>query len=207
MSQKLTADQLLCLAYARADLRAAFRAAFLLDSEFCAIVSVAREPMVTRIKLAWWREEGLRRAVRGTEIGDAALLLHDYLPCVIALLDAWDAVLDDSASAESARARGVALFAVVAAIAQAELTDAAQDAARGWGLVDHGIRIGSQHMLTEAAANIGKAGLQHLRGPLKPLGVLAVLAQSDCARGLARMHRLGSPRRMAIALRFALSIY
>ncbi len=201
MSHNLTADQALSLAYAQANLHGSIRAAYILDDHFGSIVAASKEPLLTRIKLAWWKEQGLEQPVPGTRAGDATLLLRKCLVEMVTLIEAWDLALDD---ANAAQARGAALFSLVAATANCALTPAALEAAKGWGIADQAMQRHCSRSLAQAALHFTGVGLKDLRGPLKPLGVLAALAERDCERGLDRVYAPGSPRRMLIALRFAL---
>jgi 15-cis-phytoene synthase len=204
MSPEMTADQALSLAYARANLRASFRAAYVFDSEFRGMVEASKEPLLTRIKLSWWREQGLKMPVPETAFGDASMQLAAHLPMVVALIDAWDAALDDGETPVTAAQRGLALFELGSAIAGLSLTQSAAQAAKGWGLADFAIRTQSADALCLAGQNLTKASLRDLGGVLKPLGVLAALSRRDVECGLGRVSTPGSPRRMLTALSFAL---
>ena len=205
MSQELTADQVLCLAYAGANTRAAYRAAFIIDGQFQAMVDAAHEPLLTRIKLAWWKEQGLSTPVAGTPIGDAYLHLGGFRPQVTALIAAWDQALDGGdAEVESAAARGAALFGLGAAVAGRDLTPSAERAAKAWGVADFAARAQSPAALALAKDHFTSTDLRDLRGALKPFGVLAALSKRDVECGFDKAPAPGSPRRMLTAFVFAL---
>lgn len=200
----MTADQTLSLAYARPDLRASFRAAYVLDGEFKRMVEASKEPLLTRIKLAWWKEQGLQKPVSETALGDASVQLAAYLPKVVTLIDALELALDNSETPVTAAQRGLALFELCAAIGGRSLTQPAAHAAQGWGLADFAIRTQSADALSLAGQNLAKPSLRDLGGALKPLGVLATLSRRDVECGLDQASPPGSPRRMLTALSFAL---
>ena len=52
----LDPDRSLALAYVPAARRAAVEALWRLDSTLAAVLSTGREPMISQIRLAWWRE-------------------------------------------------------------------------------------------------------------------------------------------------------
>lgn len=200
----MTADQALSLAYARANLRASYRAVYVLDGEFRAMVEASKDPLLTRIKLAWWKEQGLQKPVSETALGDASVQLAAYLPKVVALIDAWELALENGETQVTAAQRGFALFELCAAIAGRSLIQSAALAAKGWGLADFAIRTQSADALSLAGQNLAKASLRDLSGALKPLGVLAALSRRDVECGLDHASPPGSPRRMLTALSFAL---
>jgi 15-cis-phytoene synthase len=200
----LTADQHLSLAYAPSDLRQGFRAASILDDHFKMIAAAGRDPMLTRIKLAWWKEEGIHTPVAGTDVGDALVQLSHHLPEIAELIDAVDELYSEPDSLISAEQCGLAFFNLGLAVASQSLTDAIDQAARGWGLVDFGVRSQSDRALLAAANKFKHVNLGEFTKRIKPLGVLAALARRDAADGRSKMSSPGSPRRMKTALMFAL---
>jgi phytoene synthase len=103
-----------------------------------------------------------------------------------------------AALAEHGRLRGARLFKLAAKLLDAGPSpDGLASGGSGWALVDLAAR--DQPALTAEAlarARIDLASNSKWPRPLRPLGMLAMLARSDAERGLARRLQ-GSPRRMA----------
>lgn len=202
---ELDPERSLALAYVPAARRPALDALWRLDAAFASVLATGREPMVTRIRLAWWREalERLDRASPPAEPLLEALAAH-VLPAGVsgaalsAMADGWDAIVgaeapDDKALDQYGRARGGALFNLSAHLLGVEKE--VGPAGQAWALVDlarHSTRP------EEAAAALAAARARHVeaRWPivLRPLGMLAVLAARDLH--LPVMERQGSPSRL-----------
>ncbi len=91
-----TVNQQLCLAYVRHDVRETLRALFSVERHFAESARLARDSQIARIKLAWWREQGLKMRNDGADLAtDLALLDAAGLVAVDieALLDEQDAWL------------------------------------------------------------------------------------------------------------------
>lgn len=207
-------ERALALAYAPARLRPALAALWRLDERLGEIVAATREPMVGAIRLAWWREalEALDRAPPPSEpllveIADA-LLPAGISGAQLAEIEAgWAALLtgdppDEEAIATYGRLRGRQLFGLAARLLAGGTSDEATVAGEGWALADLGARLGDPHAAAVAKAEAVEC-LEQLKDfrwplPLRPLGMLAVLARHDAASG--RPRRQGSPRRVARAL-------
>jgi 15-cis-phytoene synthase len=203
----LDPDRTLALSYMPPSRREAVRALWMLDEVLAAAALAGREPMLRRIKLAWWREalEKLDAAPPPAEPTLEALARH-VLPLDLsgadlsALESGWAAVADDPSSADLhdyAAGRGGTLFAFTARL----LTEHPEDVRRfgeGWALVDL-VRRGGKADLAEA-----EKSLRPWSWPpkLRPLGMLAVLASQDARQGLEPP---GSPGRMLRMLRHRLT--
>ncbi len=87
-------DRQLIFAYARARVVPHLHALFVIEKHFADIALSIRDPLVARIKLAWWREQGLRYAVPESGIEAELVLLRDQANITSkewgALIDDWD---------------------------------------------------------------------------------------------------------------------
>jgi 15-cis-phytoene synthase len=212
----LSADQQLCLAYAAARFREPLTALFRVDDHLARIALGAREPMVARIKLAWWREQGFARAS-----GDLAMELETLsaasdksLKLLGRIAEGWDALIaadEDKAQmlADYAKGRGEGLFELAVDLAGVKATSEMKRVGEAWALCDvsygHSNTPLAQLARSEARLRfqgISRAGLRSL--PI-PLGVLSILARSDANRGAEGLWRAGSPVRMGRALWFAVT--
>ena len=202
---ELDPERALALAYVPAGKRPAVAALWRLDTAFASVLASGREPMVTRIRLAWWREalERLDREAPPAEPLLEAIAAY-VLPAGIAgaelaaMADGWDAIVgaeapDGEALDLHARARGGTLFRLSARLLGAGAdVDAAGEV---WALVDlarHSARP------DEAAAAMAAARTRNepISWPalLRPLGMLATLAMRDIRSGAPG--RQGAPLRM-----------
>lgn len=200
-------DATIALAYARADLRKDFAALLALDVQLGHIVRTAKEPMLARIRLAWWRDQldGLEfapspadpilRAIR------ALLQRHDVKGDILAaMVNGWETLLDDPPFGEAAledyaAGRGGTLFEMANRIAKAGGGGDVRACGEAWALNDlrrfGGISSG------------GKCGVV-LPKALRSFAILARFAERDVADGPDRCATPGSPRRILQAAGFAL---
>jgi 15-cis-phytoene synthase len=211
----LDADRAFALAQIPQDKRAAVGALWRLDAALAAVLAGGREPMISQIKLAWWREslEKLDRerppaepmleevasnlipAVSGSELAEmeqAWLVLLGPAP-----LTATD--LSDYAS------RGRRMFRYSARLLGGELGAEQEQGGEGWALVDlarHSSKADAEAALAAARTRLKPAFWPR---PLRPLGMLAALATRDVERGLDRLEPHGAPPRIARMLRFRLT--
>lgn len=204
----LDPDRTLALAYVPARRRAAVEALWRLDAALAAVLSTGREPMISRIRLAWWREalETLDAAPAPAEPLLQALAAH-VLPAGIggaelgAMEAPWEVLLSPDPLGERAleryALRGVLLFRQTARLLADPAPSAALEAAgAAWALVDLA-RHSASEVDAEAAVAAARA-LQPWRSPahLRPLGMLAALARRDADPGRPRWEPQGAPRRM-----------
>ncbi|MFN3725337.1 MAG: squalene/phytoene synthase family protein [Allosphingosinicella sp.] len=209
----MNADVALALASVPEPARAAVHALWALDEALGRVLSTGREPMISRIRLAWWREalerldrepppkepvleslarEVLPRGVTGVELGDMepgwAMLPGDQ-PITRDDLETY------------AKTRGGLLFSYTARLLGSRRDDIAP-AGEAWALVDLA-RHSSEASDVEAALNAARERHLPRRWPktLRPLGMLAALAERDLKRGPARWEEPGSPPRTARMLR------
>jgi 15-cis-phytoene synthase len=123
-------DVTIALAYARADLRKDFAALLALDAQIGKIVRTAKEPMLARIRLAWWREqlEGLEAAPPPADpilqAIRALLQRHDVNGGVLVpMVNGWETLLEElplgeGALTDYAAGRGGTLFEMADRIAK-----------------------------------------------------------------------------------------
>jgi 15-cis-phytoene synthase len=229
LSSALSADQQLCLAYAAARFREPLAALFRIDEHLAQIALGAREPMVARIKLAWWREQGFARGIGdlAAELETLCAASNKSLVLLGRIAEGWDALIaadEDKAQAlaDYAKERGGALLELAVHLSGANSTserddagqawdDAGQpwtDAGQAWALCDVSYRHSDVDLATlarsEARALFRIMDVSALRSLPLPLGILAILARSDATRNREGLWRPGSPVRMGRAMWFAL---
>jgi phytoene synthase len=214
----LDPDRTLALAYVPARRRAAVGALWRLDVALGDALAAGREPMIARIKLAWWRE-ALERLDRGPAPAEPVLraLAEHVLPhlpgeALAGMEEGWAVLpsaetLAPSDLAAYASGRGGRLFALTARLlggAQPGL----EEAGEAWALVDL-----ARHCTTSEDSDIALAAARERRmpqrwpAPLRPLGMLAALAVRDSDPARAPWERRGSPARMWRMLRHRISGY
>lgn len=187
MDTELPPFQRLAMAYAPAQSRQAWRAIFTLDSRLAGVVRSGREPLLTQIRLAWWRErleesaallpegEPLLAALDGAFSADRRILAS--------LVNGWEAMTGDAplppdvleAMAEG-RADAIALVAAISGANQPE----ARRLGRNWALADLATNL-SHPQEREAAITLAlQQDWRSARLPraMRPLVVLHGLARS-----------------------------
>lgn len=219
MSSDLDPDRTLALTYVPSKRRSAVGALWRLDAALGAALAGGREPMISRIKLAWWREalERLDREPAPAEPVLKALAEH-VLPAAVAGADlaamegGWAILASPEALTPGelttyARARGALLFQYSARL----LGDpgiALEEAGEAWALVDL-----ARHCATAADADIALAAARERRPPrhwpprLRPLGMLAILAARDLDPSRPPWEARGAPARMWRMFRHRISGY
>ncbi len=204
----LDPERALALAYVPAGRRSAIEALWRLDVTLGAVLVTGRDPMVSRIRLAWWREalERLDHQPPPPEpilSGVAAHLLpHGIAGADLAAMEeGWEILaspgpLTTSDLEDYAKARGGTLFALSARLLGSEDRDErVARAGEAWALIDLARRSRDPREKEEArAAARSRAAGGTWPARLRPLGMLAMLAFED-ARG-PRWQRQGSPRRV-----------
>lgn len=213
----LNSDVAFALGSAPAAVQSALNALWTLDDALGRVLATGREPMVTRIRLAWWREalERLDREPPPKEPVLEGLAAH-VLPrrvtgAELAEMEAgWLAVLGDQPITGDeldgyARQRGGRLFGLAARLLGGAEEPATQ-AGEAWALVDLA-RHSTETFDVAAALAAARARTLPRRWPkaLRPLGMLAVLAARDLKRGPERWEEPGTPPRTARMLRHRLS--
>lgn len=175
--------------------------------------------MISRIKLAWWREalERIGRAPAPPEPVLQALEEH-VLPAGIggadlagmeagwAVLAGPEALTPDELT-DYARGRGAGLFRLTARLL-GDTETAVDEAGEAWALVDL-----ARHCATAEDSDIALASARERTGPrhwpskLRPLGMLAVLAARDLDPARPPWEARGAPARMWRMLRHRISGY
>jgi phytoene synthase len=214
MTSDLDPDRTLALSYVSAARRRALFALWQLDAVLGAVLAGGREPMISRIKLAWWRE-ALERLDRERAPAEPVLqaLAEHVLPEGVggaelaAMAEGWEVLLSpEPLTGEElslyARARGGLLFRHSARLLGGE---AWPGAGEKWALADLARHSANQED-AEAAIAAARALPPVPKWPaqLRPLGMIAALAERDLEPGRARWERQGSPGRMARMLRVRL---
>jgi phytoene synthase len=216
----LDPDRILALSYVPSARRSAVVALWRLDAALGAVLSAGREPMISRIKLAWWRDslEKLDHERAPAEPVLQAVAEH-VLPAGVsgaelaAMEEGWAVLLSDQPLTSSdletyAGQRGARLFVCSARLLGGEANPGVEQAGESWALADLARHSGNE----EDSGAAVKAGLQRMtprRWParLRPLGMLAVLARGDLEKGARPWPPQGSPGRMLRMLGHRLSGY
>ena len=213
----MNADVLLALASVPEPIQPPIRALWALDEALGKVLATGGEAMIGRIRLAWWREalERLDREPAPREPlleGVAAQLLPAGLTGVALaeMEEGWAAIVGDQPLEQAeidtyAARRGGLLFGFSARLLGRELTGLG-GAGEAWALVDLARHSSEPHDV-EAALNAARARTVPARWPkvLRPLGMLAILAARDLARGRERWEEAGAPPRRARMMRHRLT--
>ncbi|HEX9963852.1 MAG TPA: squalene/phytoene synthase family protein [Allosphingosinicella sp.] len=215
---ELDPDRTLALSYVPGKRRAAVGALWRLDAALGAALAGGREPLISRIKLAWWREalETLDRERAPAEpvLGEVA---EHVLPAVAgrelaAMEPGWARLASPEALgadelADYARLRGGLLFGYTARLLGCGSEDVGPSG-EAWALVDL-----ARHCSTAEDADVALAAARERRprprwpSRLRPLGMLAVLAARDLDPGRPPWEARGAPGRMWRMLRHRISGY
>lgn len=183
---ELPADRRLALAYSAAAVRADTLAVFLLDLRLSRLIAQRREPLLTQMRLAWWRDR-LREEAPGFHHDEPVLaLLADWGSTkagLAALVDGWEVLLNEPPLSDSAivafaegRARAFALLAE--RIGDGDRAREAHRAGFNWALADLAMRTSdpvevNQVQVLAAACDWRRPSLP---ARLRPLTVLHGLA-------------------------------
>lgn len=197
----------LALSYAREADRDRLESLLLLDASLGNILRTTREPIVGRMRLAWWREalerldsapapaEPTLRALEAHVVGR-----HDVTGVRLAVMvEGWEwlleAPLDPHALRRHAALRSE-LFTLMANMCGVEPGRWVARAGRGWALADL-----SAHLSEAGLAATARRGAERLldspRPPwpraLRPVGALALIARADLkgTGGIGTVSRLG----------------
>lgn len=209
MTLDLDPDRCLALAYVPPSRRPAMEALWRLDVTLGSVLAGGRDPMIGRIRLAWWREalerldgapppaEPLLRAVAerlvpgGIGGGELAAMEEGWS------LLLSEGPLDAGQLRDYAEARGGALFRHSARLLGRSGAGIAAAGAQ-WALVDLARRSANRGEAADALeAAAGWEGPLSWPRALRPLGMLSVLARRDLRRGSGAWEAQGSPTRMA----------
>ncbi len=214
----LDLDRRLALSYVPTARRAAVGALWRLDAALGAVLAGGREPMISRIKLAWWREalEKLDRERAPAEPVLSALAEH-VLPSGIsgaalaAMEEGWVVLLSDDPLTPAdlalySRQRGALLFGHSATLLGGADAEEVRSAGEAWALVDLARHSGNA---ADTDSAVSEARLRAIPGRwpaiLRPVGMLAILARRDLEPDRERWEPQGSPGRMWRMLRHRLT--
>ena len=216
---ELDADRNLALAYVPGAARPAIAALWRLDAAMGAVLAGGREPLISRIKLAWWRES-LERLDSSRAPAEPVLqeLERHVLPAGLSgaqlslMEEGWSVLVsDERLTSEDLRTyastRGGLLFRYSAALLRAEPFAGTEAAGEAWALADLARHSNAEDAASALAAARSRAdSFAGATWParLRPLGMLAVLAARDSRRGLEDIEVAGSPARMLRMLRHRL---
>lgn len=217
MVESLDPDRRLALSYVPRESRESLGALWSLDTLLGTALRGGGNPMIGRIKLAWWREalEALDHRPPPAEPvlqGLAAHVLPAGIPGVelAAMETGWSLLFEPELGAEPlagyAAARGGELFRLSARLLEPGAAIDAAPAGEAWALVDLARHSSNAADRAGALAAAGQRLDRSRRWPrrLRPLAMLAALAARDVARGPGRWEAPGAPGRMLRMLGVAL---
>ena len=216
MTSELDPDRRLALAYVPAAQRPALEALWRLDVSLGKVLATGREPMISQIRLAWWREslEKLDHQPAPAEpvlraVADQLLPLGLSGQSLARMEAGWAALasphaLEGEELGTYARERGGILFHLSAQILCGQ-HPLVEEAGESWALVDLARHSGEPDSSAAfaLARPVPAAPLWPKR--LRPLGMLWVLSRRDLARGKAPFEPQGSPGRMWLMIRHRLT--
>jgi 15-cis-phytoene synthase len=211
MTPALDPDRLLALSYVPAARRQALEALWRLDVTFGTILVTGTQAMVSRIRMAWWREALERLDAQGAPAEPmlqslAAHVLPTVSGAELAAMEAgWaellsEEPLDGAALAGYAEGRGATLFRLSARLLGVP-DFPVEGAGRRWALADLARRSGTAAEAAAAAAAAPGGDDRPWPSQLRPLGMLSVLTRRDLARPIGTWERQGSPARMLLMLK------
>ncbi|HEY0626845.1 MAG TPA: squalene/phytoene synthase family protein [Allosphingosinicella sp.] len=207
----LDPDRTLALSYVPARHRPAIEALWRLDAALGAVLAAGREPMISRIKLVWWRDALVKLDIDKAPSEPVLQALGErVLPRGVtgielsAMEEGWAQLLTEGALEPDelhayARQRGGVLFRLSARLIGGTATTQEELAGEVWALSDLGRHSGEPD--ASAAFEAARAIELPARWPtaLRPIGMLAVLARRDAAGPPPEPQ--GSPGRMLRMLR------
>jgi phytoene synthase len=213
----LDPDRTLALTYVPARRRAAVEALWRLDAALGAAIATGREPLISQIKLAWWREAlaKLDRERAPAEPVLQALATH-VLPAGVTgaelseMEQGWAALLNEHAlesdDLDLYAGRGRLLFRHSATLLGGRSDAALEGSGEAWALVDLARHSGEPDASAALAAARDRGAAARWPSALRPLGMLAALARRDAAAGsVGEFEPQGAPRRMLRMLRHRLT--
>lgn len=215
---ELDPDRTLALSYVPAAKRPAISALWALDSALGKVLAGGREPMISRIKLAWWRDSLEQLDGGGRPPAEPLLqaLAEHVLPAGVKgaelaeMEEGWAVLLSDSPLTDEdlalyAEKRGALLFRLSARALGAEPRGGDAAGGQAWALVDLARHSGNALDADSAIAAARRHVPARLLPALRPLGMLDALAQRDCDPRRPRWEGQGSPGRMWRMLRYRLT--
>lgn len=214
---ELDPDRVLALSYVPAAKRPALSALWALDAALGAVLANGREPMISRIKLAWWRDS-LERLDGARPPGEPLLqaLAEHVLPFGVTgaemseMEEAWSTLLSDAPLGPAdlfvyAEKRGRLLFALSARILSERRDEAVSAGGEAWALIDLARHCGNTVDADSAVDAARRFAPVKVPPRLRPLGMLDALARRDGDARRPRWEARGSPGRMWRMLRHRLT--
>ncbi|MFC4255806.1 hypothetical protein GRI97_13285 [Altererythrobacter xixiisoli] len=200
--------QQLALSYAPAAARQPTLGLLLLDAHLGTLLRQMREPVLTQLRLAWWRDTLVKPASHWPQGNQVLALLAPWRnpAALVPMVDGWEELVTDDLTPAaiqgfaSGRGRGFAELA-----RQLDLPDAAQaaqDAGRVYALADLLGNISSPAEKAQILQLAGKPSPTAFRlpRPLRPLTVLAGLGARAVARGDGHLAAGGGAFALAVRL-------
>ena len=178
------AERLAC-AYAPRSLRPVYQAVFALDATLRRVSLGAREPLPAQLRLAWWREALAALPARRDHPILAALAdtWRTDTAALVALVDAWEEIAVGDGVAEAAAEQVAGPRASAFAKCADESAALALPAARCWTLVALADRASNDQERARMLDRARHVELLRMPRKLRPLAVLAGLAQRAGRRG------------------------
>ena len=185
--------QRLAIAYAPARVRPAWLALLALDARLGQLLRGSREPILTQIRLAWWRDR-LREPASAWPTGEPLLAAlgawkgqHGGLG---ALVDGWEmllgeAPLPDGALTGFVAGRAAAMSALALVLERADMAAAAHQAGTGWAIADLAAHLShpDERATARLLADRHDWRAQRLPRVLRPLAILHGVGARSMKRG------------------------
>lgn len=217
MTLGLDRDVVIALSYAPSGARLRLTTLWRLDGAISAAMR-GRDPMIGRIKLAWWRD-----ALEALDVGPAPheptlqAVSEHLIPAGVSgawlavLASGWDRLIDpdltDDLLARYAAERGGTLFAAAKKLLAASMPVDVMAAGEAWALVDLARHSRGEseadRALAFARARLGTA--ERWPAKLRPLAMLRLLAIRDSHAQPGSLELSGAPARMLRLLRYRLA--
>ncbi len=183
-AENLPPEAQIALAHTPPAMRNALRIYLELDLRLARIVAATSEPMLGQMRLAWWRDM-LGKPLAERPSGDAVLdgISEHWAgqeALLVALVDGWEHMLDETLSEESALAFAKGRGAAFSGLGGTEC----ESPATRWALVDAATHISEgaeRDMLCALAGNIETS--PRLPKSLRGLAVLDALSRRSLKHG------------------------
>ncbi len=184
----------LALAYAPARVRRAWLAVLALDARLGQQLRSGREPILTQIRLAWWRDrlrEDAAQWPQGEPLLAALSAWHGQHGRLGALVDGWEMLLGDAplrlAALEGFVAgRAAAMSALTLVLARPAVATTAHQAGAGWAIADLATHLShpDERAAARTLAEVHDWRLPQMPRVLRPLAVLHGLGARSLKDGV-----------------------
>ncbi len=187
-------ERRLAVAHAGRRLGPALESFLSLDARLAGFVSQMKEPILTQIRIAWWRDELNKSAdlrPKGDPILDG-LSLHwqGEEAALLALVDAWEGLLGEVTTASERAgalvdARSIGFAALAQIGGRADHAIPAQEAGRVWAFADLAAALDGEEKseLLRQREHLAIPNVPKLPHSLRGLSILAKLASKMLASG------------------------